>query len=134
MKTKHYYTAVLQKEDNGYMIWFPDLDGCNSFGESVSEAIEKSKEALGLYLEVLVERNEDIAEPSNPETIKVEEGQFVAVVEFDRLVYQKKYCSTPVEKVLTIPMYLNTLAEKEQVNFSSLLCEALENRYYNQSV
>lgn len=128
MKTLYHYPAILQKEENGYSVWIADVTGCNSYGNTVTEAIEMVKEALGLCLEVMTENGESIPAPSNPEDLKLESGQFVAIVEFDWLEYQKKNCSKAVKKTLTIPMYLNELAEKEHINFSSLLREALENR------
>lgn len=130
MKHKYYYPVILQKEEKGYSVWAADIDGCNSYGETVTEALEMIKEALGLCIEVYVEKGKDIPEPSVPEIIKLENGQFVAIAEFDWIEYQKKYCSKAVKKTLTIPMYLNELAEKEHINFSSVLREALENRLH----
>lgn len=128
MKTLYHYPAVLQKEEIGYSVRIADISGCNSYGETISEALEMIKEALGLCLEVAMERGEVIPEPSKPEDIALDAGQFVAIVDFNWLEYQKKYCSKAVKKTLTIPMYLNELAEKEHINFSSVLREALERR------
>ena len=130
MSTKFLYPAILQKEENGYAVWIADIAGCNSFGESVADALVNVKEALGLCFEVFNDENIVISEPSAPENIALETGQFLAIVEFDWLEYQKKYCSKAVKKTLTIPMYLNELAEKEHINFSSLLREALENKLH----
>ncbi len=130
METKYCYPAVLQKDGNGYAVWISDIDGCNSFGETVAEALTNINEALGLCIEVMTEKNRDIPEPSNPEDVPLENGQFIALVEFNWLEYQKKYCSKAVKKTLTIPMYLNELAEKEHINFSSVLREALESRLH----
>lgn len=130
MKNKYCYPAVLQKDGNGYAVWIPDIDGCSSFGETVADAIASINEALGLCIEAMTEKGRDIPEPSNPEDIELEKGQFIALIGFDRLEYRKRYCSKAVKKTLTIPMYLNELAEKEHINFSSVLREALENRLH----
>lgn len=46
------YDAVFEKEqDGGYSVWIPDLPGCASQGDTLEEAIENIKEAIGLYLE-----------------------------------------------------------------------------------
>ena len=42
------------------------------------------------------------------------------------LAYMKKYHSKKVRKNVTIPEYLNTLAEEKHLNFSQVLTEALE--------
>lgn len=124
----YYYPAVFQKEEHGYSVWIVDIKGCNSCGETIAEALEMIKEALGVCLEVFFDENKKIPEPSIPEQIQLKQGQFISIVEFNWSEYQKKYCSKAVKKTLTIPMYLNELAEKEHINFSSVLREALENR------
>ena len=123
-----YYPVILQKEDEGYSIWAVDIDGCNSFGDTVAQALENIKEAIGLCIEFADEQGEDIPQPSQPETIEILQGQILAMAEFDWLAYQKKFNSKAVRKTLTIPMYLNELAEKEHINFSSVLRQALENK------
>lgn len=104
------------------------LRGVTPAAETVTEALEMVREALGLCLEVMISENKEVPEPSTHEQIQLENGQFIAIVEFDWIEYQKKYSSKAVKKTLTIPMYLNELAEREHINFSSVLREALENR------
>jgi len=125
MKTNYCYPAIMQKDGEGYSIWIPDIDGCNSFGETINEALVQIEEALGLCIEVMSEQGKPIPEPSFPERIQIKEGQFIAVVHFNWLEYQKKYCSKAMKKTLTIPTYLNDLAVKEHINFSAVLQEAL---------
>ena len=46
------YQAVFQEEtEGGFSVWVPDLPGCASQGETLEEALENIKEAIGLYLE-----------------------------------------------------------------------------------
>lgn len=123
-----YFPVVLQKEEHGYSVWSIDIDGCNSYGDTITQALENIKEAIGLCIEFADEQGEEIPQPSQSENIKVSQGQILAVAEFDWLAYQKKFNSKAVKKTLTIPMYLNELAEKEHINFSSVLKQALENR------
>lgn len=42
------------------------------------------------------------------------------------VVYMKKYHANKVRKNVTIPEWLNDLAEENDVNFSRVLTEALE--------
>ncbi len=125
MNTKIYYPAVFQKEDVGYSVWVPDINGCVSQGDTLKEAVDYITEAIGLCLETYLEHNVTPQKPTPPEDIVVEKGQFVSVIAFDILEYQKKYGTKAVKKTLTIPAWLNTLAEKNNVNFSSLLQTAL---------
>ena len=49
------YPAIFTCEDGKYWVNFIDLKGCFSEGETLAEAMENSKEAMGLYLEDLEE-------------------------------------------------------------------------------
>ena len=130
MSIKIYYPAVFQKEDEGYSAWVPDLDGCISQGGTVGETAENINEAIGLMLETLAEHGKNIPAPSKPETIPVKADQFVTVIAFDPAEYEGKYSTKAVKKTLTIPSWLNTIAESAHINFSSVLQEALLEKFH----
>lgn len=132
MKTVYCYPAIIQKEENGYSVWIPDIAGCNSCGETVADALDNIKEALGLCIEVFLDEKKEIPEPSLPEKIKIEQNQFIAVVDFDWLEYQKKYCSKAVKKTLTIPSWLNEMAMQHDINFSAVLQNGLKQELHIQ--
>lgn len=48
--------AVIEKDENGYFAFVPELKGCVSEGASFEEARANIKEAIELYLESLGER------------------------------------------------------------------------------
>lgn len=51
MTTKLMYPAVFHSEINGgYSVDFPDLLGCVTEGDTLSEAIDMAEDALGIYL------------------------------------------------------------------------------------
>lgn len=129
MKKKYYYCAVLQKEDNGYSVWIPDIEGCISQGDTIENTIEMITEALGLFYEQYNESGKELPAASDPATIKLEKNQFISLIEFDYVKYQKQHCSKAVKKTLTIPSYLNELAEQQHVNFSAVLKDALERKF-----
>ncbi|KQC04984.1 MAG: antitoxin HicB [Methanoculleus sp. SDB] len=55
------YRILLRKEpEGGYTVTVPTLPGCVTFGETVDEAIAMAREAIGLYIEDLREKGEDI--------------------------------------------------------------------------
>ena len=130
MSVKIYYPAVFQKEDTGYSVWVPDLEGCVSQGETIGESTENISDAIGLTLETLADHNVDIPAPSSPETISVQKDQFVSIIAFDPAEYEEKYSTKAVKKTLTIPSWLNTMAERAHVNFSAVLQEALIEKFH----
>ena len=47
--------VVIEKDDHGYYAYSPELEGCQSQGDSYEEAIANIREAVELYLETLSE-------------------------------------------------------------------------------
>jgi predicted RNase H-like HicB family nuclease len=48
-------SAVIEKDENGYYAYCPQLEGCQTQGDSLEEALSNIKEAIELYLETLSE-------------------------------------------------------------------------------
>jgi predicted RNase H-like HicB family nuclease len=48
-------SVVLEKDENGYYAWCPELKGCQSQGESLDQALSNIREAVELYLESMPE-------------------------------------------------------------------------------
>ena len=48
-------SIVIEKDENGYYSYSPELEGCQTEGNSYEEAIANIKEAIELYLETLNE-------------------------------------------------------------------------------
>jgi predicted RNase H-like HicB family nuclease len=46
-------SVVIEKDENGYYTYSPELDGCQSQGATFEEALANVREAVGLYLETL---------------------------------------------------------------------------------
>jgi len=47
-------SVVIEKDDNGYFAFCPELEGCHSQGDSMDEVVSNIKEAIELYLETLM--------------------------------------------------------------------------------
>ena len=63
---KLYYPAILEAgESGGFGVFFPDLDGCVSSGETPQDAARMAEEALALHLEGMAETGEAIPSPSD---------------------------------------------------------------------
>lgn len=117
------YPAIFTLENNQYWVEFIDLNGCFSSGSTLPEAMEKSKEAMGLFLEdltVFPTCTTDIKK------IKLEDNQIISFVSIDLEEHKRKYANKSVKKTLSIPAWLNTIAERENVNFSQILQSALK--------
>lgn len=47
--------VVIEKDENGYYAYCPELEGCQTQGDSLEEILTNIKEAIELYLETLSE-------------------------------------------------------------------------------
>ncbi len=46
-------SVVIEKDENGYYAYSPELEGCQTQGDSLDEVLANIKEAIELYLETL---------------------------------------------------------------------------------
>ncbi|MBC1604403.1 type II toxin-antitoxin system HicB family antitoxin [Listeria rocourtiae] len=127
---KVYYPAIYHPEkDGGYWVSFPDIPEVLSGGKDIATATEMAGDALGIYLYDLEENGETLPTASNPGYVSVEEeGASIALIDFDYLAYKIKNGNQAVKKTLKIPSWLNSLAERENINFSQTLQESLKEK------
>ncbi|MDX8337362.1 type II toxin-antitoxin system HicB family antitoxin [Candidatus Cetobacterium colombiensis] len=122
MKDIFIFPAVFSKDEDGYSIYFPGIEGAFTCAETFEEAVFMAKDCLELNLDGI----EEIPKLINIEDIKLENNEYVVMIEADMVSYRKKYYSQPVKKTLTIPKWLNDLGVQKKVNFSKLLQESLK--------
>lgn len=126
-KDKYIFPAVFDPEEEGsYCITFPDLPGCITTGDTLEEALYMAKDALELHLYGMEADGEPIPNPTPPEKIKVPKGGFVSLIQVWMPPIRDEMANKAVKKTLTIPKWLNDIAESEKVNFSHLLQTALK--------
>ncbi len=65
------YAIVIEKGDNNYSAYLPDLPGCVTTGQTVEEIKHNMQEAIELHLEGLKEDGLPIPEPSEVDFIDV---------------------------------------------------------------
>ncbi len=123
---KYAYPAVFTEEDNGYSICFPDIEGCYTSAEDITEGIAMAEDVLCLTLYWREKEGKEIPSPSNVNDVVHKEREFVSLVACDTDWYRRFYDSKSVKKTLTIPSWLNDLAERSGINFSGVLQEALK--------
>ena len=57
------YVVVIEKTQNNYGAFVPDVPGCVAVAETRSQVLKLIKEAIELHLEALKEENEPIPAP-----------------------------------------------------------------------
>ena len=124
---KYVYPAIFTPEESGkYSVFFPDIEGCSTFGNDLSDAIEMAEDSLSLMLYDMEEDNEEIPTPTRLEDVVVEKPSFVNYISVDTLAYRKKFNSKAVKKTLSIPEWLNDASMTAGLNFSQILQDGLK--------
>lgn len=122
------YPAVFKPFSDGsggYVVEFPDLPGCVTGGDNLEEAIEMGIDAASGWILGELEDGRKVPEATPYERASAEGGDMVNMILLDMDSYAEKYGDKAVRKNLTIPAWLNTFAEKNNLNFSKALQDAL---------
>lgn len=117
------FTACEEKE--GYTVEVPDLPGCVTEGDSLSDAIEMGTDAASGWILTELEEGRSYPKANEQTDIIIPEGSFAGLLVLDIDAYAEKYGNKAVRKNITIPAWLNTYGEKNNINFSKLLTDAL---------
>ena len=94
------------EELTGYTVTVPDLPGCITEGRNLAEAIEMGIDAASGWILDEIEDGNSYPAASKLQDISVPDGSFVNFL-------------------ITIPAWLNTYGEKNNINFSKVLQNAL---------
>lgn len=124
---KHVYPVILHPElEGGYSVSVPDLD-IGTQGETVSECIDMARDAIGLWGICEMDDGRVVPTPALL-TPPHKKGEIVTLVDIDFDAYRRAQDLRTIRKNVTIPSYLNDLAERSGVNFSQVLQEGLKNK------
>lgn len=123
---QYVYPAVFTEEDGGYSIHFPDLENCFTSAQTLGEGIKMANDVLCLMLYEMEESGEEIPAASSIHDIPVNANEFVNFIPCDTIEYRKFFDNKAVKKTLSIPSWLNDMAERAGINFSATLQSALK--------
>ena len=109
----------------GYVVEFPDLPGCVTEGKNLEDAFENATDAASGWVLDELEEGNVVPKSSDYDSVERREGGQVSMVLLDMDAYAERYGEKAVRKNVTIPAWLNSYAEKQKINFSQVLQEAL---------
>ncbi|MBI2436496.1 MAG: type II toxin-antitoxin system HicB family antitoxin [Candidatus Magasanikbacteria bacterium] len=70
MKFFTYRVIIEPDENNTFHAYVPTLPGCHTFGSSIEETKKYIKEAIELYVEELLARNQPVPEENSLDTFE----------------------------------------------------------------
>jgi len=109
----------------GYVVEFPDLPGCVTEGNTLSDALDMGVDAASGWVLDELEDGNKIPVASDIISVKPPLGSFVNLFVLDMDSYHEKYGSQSVRTNVTLPAWLKSFAEKQNINFSKVLQDAL---------
>ena len=123
---RYAYPACFYQEDDGrYSVVFVDLE-LATYGANLPDAMFMAADAAAGRILSMLNDGEKLPKPSNIKRVKPDSpGGFVSMVCIDLESLKANHDESLVKKTLTIPSWLNKAAEKQKINFSSTLKEAL---------
>lgn len=127
-KESYTYSAIFTYEDDGISIDFPDIPSAISCAKDDIEAVKNAKEVLSLVLASMEDDSEDIPDPTPISKLKIENNQAICMIEVWMPYHRALIKTAYIKKTLTIPNWLNVLAEHSKINFSATLQEALKEK------
>jgi predicted RNase H-like HicB family nuclease len=125
---KKVYPVILTPAERGYIVYVPDLK-INTEGNDIADAIEMARDAIGLWGITEQDASRQIPEPSTT-SVDHKPNEIVTLVDIDFDAYRRANDMRTIRKNVTVPSWLNDLAEKSGVNFSQVLQDGLKQRLH----
>lgn len=125
---RYFYPAIVQKiDDEKYVGQLPDFNERENFsavGKSIGDVSDQLFKKIGDFL---IGKDARKFSPSDPAKVasSLPSSFFVILIDFDELKYQQKYCSKSVAKTVTLPYWLNEMANREHIKCAQVLQRAL---------
>lgn len=110
-----------------YTVEVPDIPGCITEGESISEAISMAREALAGCILAMKQAGEDIPAPSNyNDFVKSSDDEIITLIDVDINDYLRRKETKSIIKTVSLPQWLAILAEEAGISYSQALQNALK--------
>lgn len=126
MKEDYVYPVKIKKEDDVFLITFPDFPDQITEAEDESQVIRSAQEVLALCIIDNENQGMDNPKPSREGDILLEDGEKAVYVHLWMPYFRNAAKEIYVKKTLTIPQWLDLLAKEKGINFSAVLVSGLK--------
>ncbi len=132
---KGIYPVIFTQTKDSILVEVPDMEILTE-GKNLADAIETARDAIGLKGISIEDENMVLPFPTKMKDIDIGKGtfakegeSFLSLVDIDFEVYRRKVDNKMVRRNVTLPNWLNLAAEKEGINVSKVLQEALQEKF-----
>jgi predicted RNase H-like HicB family nuclease len=124
------YYAVFEPSENGsYGVYWPDLPGCTSWGDTLSLAERMATEALGLHIWSMEQDGDALPAMTLPPFAEMPEGGIVMPVTVFPEIVKNELDNRAVKTNITLPAWLKEWAGVQGINLSQALQATLKQIY-----
>lgn len=126
---KNSYPIILTPDAGGYVVEIPDFE-IGTQGDSIPEAMEMARDAIGLMGIDMEDDGKSLPIPSTLESVSKGPGDIVTLVDVDFTEYRRQNDMRSVRRNVSLPCWLNAAAEKAGINVSAVLQAALKQQLH----
>lgn len=127
---RYFYPAIFSYEPGEEIaVVFPDLDVATS-GVNDDDAFLSARELLGCAIYGLEEDGEEIPSPTPLNMVALEENERVVLVDVYMPSIRMANRNKSVNRTVTLPAWLNSLALEHNINFSQVLQDAIKKQLH----
>ena len=130
MRKLTYFAVFEQSKDGGYSVYFPDVLGCTSRGDSYEHAEKMAREALGYHIYEMEKDDDEIPVANSPNELDIfpetTSGYIISPITVYPDLVRNQLDNRAVKTNVTLPAWLKEIAEENNVNYSQLLSTALK--------
>ena len=119
-----YYPAIFSYQDKKILVRFPDL-GVTASGENDQKAFDAAREVLGNTLYEM-EAKQSLPVPTPLRSLDLHPNERSCLIDVFMPAVRLAQENRAVSRTLTVPAWLNTMAQSNNLNFSQVLQEALK--------
>ena len=126
---KNSYPIILTPDAGGYVVEIPDF-AIGTQGDSIPEAMEMARDAIGLMGIDMEDDGKSLPIPSTLESVSKGPGDIVTLVDVDFTEYRRQNDMRSVRRNVSLPCWLNAAAEKAGINVSAVLQAAVKQQLH----
>ena len=122
---RYTYTAVITHSDGKYYARVPDIAGCVTTGCSIEDAVLQITDALSGCLVVWEDEGLAVPDATPQSGIAHHTEDILTLVSVDTITYRAQTDTRAVRKNVSIPAWMAAMAERQGINCSKVLQDAL---------
>lgn len=126
MKDNYNYPMIFSYSEEGIDIKAYDFEECFTFVTNEDDAMESATDILALTIIDYESEKTELPIPTNVSKIELQKNEKLVYVNVWLPYFRSRVKETYVKKTLTIPTWIDILAKKHNINFSSVLVKGLK--------